>query len=53
MLSWRVTFSFAQSWVSAEQGGAQPIIIYTEGVQIHPGDTRLLRHRGHGYVTTR
>jgi tetratricopeptide (TPR) repeat protein len=31
----------------------EAIDIYTRGVAIHPKDARLLRHRGHRYLTTR
>ena len=27
--------------------------VYTRGIRMHPGDVRLLRHRGHRYVTLR
>jgi tetratricopeptide (TPR) repeat protein len=31
----------------------EAIDIYTRGIAIHPKDARLLRHRGHRYLTTR
>jgi len=29
------------------------IEVYTRGLELHPGDARLLRHRGHRYVSVR
>ncbi len=29
------------------------IAIYTEGIEKHPEDPRMYRHRGHRYITTR
>ncbi|HET7293516.1 MAG TPA: prolyl oligopeptidase family serine peptidase [Vicinamibacteria bacterium] len=31
----------------------EAIAIYTRGLEKHPGDARLLRHRGHRYITLR
>ena len=31
----------------------EAIDIYSRGLEIHPGSYRLLRHRGHRYITTR
>jgi tetratricopeptide (TPR) repeat protein len=31
----------------------EAIGIYTEGLKLHPRDARLLRHRGHRYITVR
>jgi tetratricopeptide (TPR) repeat protein len=31
----------------------EAIAIYTTGIAQHPGDARLLRHRGHRYITVR
>lgn len=31
----------------------EAIAIYTKGIQLHPGDARMYRHRGHRYLTTR
>lgn len=32
---------------------AQAVAIYTEGLRLHPDETRLLRHRGHRYISLR
>lgn len=32
---------------------AQAIAIYTEGLRLHPNEARLLRHRGHRYLSIR
>ncbi len=31
----------------------EAVAIFTEGLRHHPNDTRLLRHRGHRYVSLR
>lgn len=31
----------------------QAIEIYTQGIQLHPDDARMYRHRGHRYLSTR
>jgi len=31
----------------------EAVSIYTEGLALHPGEPRLLRHRGHRYITLR
>lgn len=31
----------------------EAIAIYSKGIQLHPGDARMYRHRGHRYLTTR
>jgi len=31
----------------------QAIEVFSRGIAMHPGDFRLLRHRGHRYITTR
>ena len=31
----------------------EAIDIYTRGIALHPNDSRMLRHRGHRYLTTR
>jgi len=31
----------------------EAIYIYTHGIKLHPQDTRMLRHRGHRYISTR
>jgi len=32
---------------------AETVAIYTEGLRLHPDDARLLRHRGHRYISLR
>lgn len=32
---------------------ADAVVIYTEGLRLHPDEPRLLRHRGHRYVSLR
>ncbi|MEQ8179953.1 MAG: hypothetical protein RIC52_14990 [Amphiplicatus sp.] len=32
---------------------AQAIAIFSEGIEKHPGDARMLRHRGHRYISIR
>ena len=31
----------------------EAINTYTEGIRLHPQDARMLRHRGHRYISTR